>query len=268
MSGDPAGRIRPPAVAGSFYPANPNRLRASVGALLEGARTPDISLHPRLFIVPHAGYEYSGPVAAAAYRGLPPTTGKLVVIGPSHFVSFSGLATPGADGLATPLGVVQCDAALTARVEADEVVAANHLAHAREHSVEVQLPFLQVVLEQFSVLALLTGDVAPATVATLLEELTRDDEVFVLISSDLSHYQNYASARARDRITADAILAIRPEALSRGDVCGLVGVQAALLLAGRRAWQCALLDLRSSGDTAGDLHSVVGYGSFVIGPAR
>jgi AmmeMemoRadiSam system protein B len=236
--------------------------------MLEQANEPAIAVRPRLFIVPHAAYAYSGPVAASAYRCLPRATSKLVVVGPSHFVAFPGLATPGVDGLATPLGVVPCDAELTAAVEAGSVTAPNRTVHAREHSVEVQLPFLQTVLEQFSVLTLLTGEVTAVTIATLLEDLIRDDEVVVLVSSDLSHYQNYYSAQLRDNGTADSILALRPGALNWGDACGLVGVQAGLLLADRQGWECSLLDLRSSGDTAGDRHSVVGYGSFVMGPAR
>jgi len=266
VADSPIGKVRPPAVAGSFYPAGPQRLRTSVESMLQNAVLSDAGIRPRLFIVPHAGYVYAGPVAAAAYRLVPPATRRLVVVGPSHFVPFPGLATPGVEGLATPLGVVPCDAA---PIDAPGgVVTSRPEAHAREHSVEVQLPFCQVVLEQFSALTLLTGDVGAAAVAEVLDDLIQDDEVVVLISSDLSHYHDYDTARARDSATAEAILAFRPEDLAWGDACGLVGVQAGLLLAGRHGWTCSLLDLRSSGDTAGDRDSVVGYGSFVMGPGR
>ena len=188
------------------------------------------------------------------------------MIGPSHFAGFLGLATPGAEGLATPLGIVPVDDQLTATVESHKSVAPNRGAHAREHSVEVQLPFLQVLLGEFTVLALLTGTVQAETLAGVLGDLISSDGVIALISSDLSHYLDYETARARDERTTRAILAGRPGELGQGDACGLVGIQAALILAEQKGWGCSLLDLRSSGDTAGGRDSVVGYGSFAIGP--
>lgn len=258
--------IRQPAVAGSFYPSDSDRLRASVEGMMAAAPVREPVGEPRLLIVPHAGYIYSGPVAATAYRLLDPGTRRLVVVGPSHFVGFAGLATPGVEGLATPLGVVPVDAQLTATVESHHSVAPNRTAHAREHSIEVQLPFLQVLLEEITVLALLTGSVDPTIVAEVLEDLVSSGEVIALVSSDLSHYLEYQTARERDERTARAIVARQFEDLAFGDACGLTGVQAALLVARRKGWECSLLDLRSSGDTAGGLDSVVGYGSFAIGP--
>ncbi len=262
--------VRPPAVAGTFYPSDPHSLRKSVEAMLAAASPGEPDVEARLLVVPHAGYVYSGPVAATAYRLLQVMAPKrrVVVVGPSHFVAFPGLATPGVECLATPLGVVPVDAELTSTAEEWGAVRPNVAAHAREHSVEVQLPFLQVVLQEFSVLTLLTGDVEPETVTAVLRDLVQDDGVLVLISSDLSHYEDYDSARKRDQRTAEAVVALRWGDFAWGDACGLVGIKAALLLARQESWECALLDLRSSGDTAGGHESVVGYGSFVMGPAR
>lgn len=267
MGWNPRHRLtRPPAVAGSFYPSDREVLRAAVGSMLAAASFGDPGVEPRLFIVPHAGYVYSGPVAATAYRLLDPGTRRLVVIGPSHFVGFDGLATPETEGLSTPLGIVPVDVRLTATVESYESVAPDRAAHAREHSIEVQLPFLQVLLEEFTVLALLTGSVPAETVAEVLGDLIGSEGLTALISSDLSHYLDYETARERDERTVRAILAKRPDELKPGDACGLVGLQAALILAEQEGWGCSLLDLRSSGDTAGGRDSVVGYGSFAIGP--
>lgn len=262
--------IRQPAVAGSFYPSDPYDLRQMVEGLVRKAVAPETEVEPRLFIVPHAGYIYSGPVAATAYRllqSVKPPEG-LVAIGPSHFAEFAGLATPGVEYLATPLGTVPVDAGLREVAETDPSVVRHAPAHAREHSLEVQLPFLQIVLEGIAVLPLLTGTVEPAAVADVLGSVMAEDGVMGMISSDLSHYLDYETARTRDAATCAAILDKRPDRLSWGDACGLVGIQAALLLAQRQGWDCALLDLRSSGDTAGDRDRVVGYGSFLIGPSR
>ncbi|MDH3260563.1 MAG: AmmeMemoRadiSam system protein B [Acidimicrobiia bacterium] len=262
--------IRSPAVAGTFYPSDPEELRLSVDGMLAAATVPETAVTARILIVPHAGYVYSGPVAATAYRLMQTAAcpRRLVVVGPSHFVAFTGLATPGVEGLATPLGVVPVDAELTAIAESRAAAAPNRAAHVREHSVEVQLPFLQEVLGQFAVLALLTGAVEPETVAEVLGELMKAEGVVAVISSDLSHYLDYNAALAQDARTARAIVALHPDDLGRDDACGLVGVQAVLQLARKEGWKCSLLDLRSSGDTAGGRDAVVGYGSFVIGPAR
>ena len=262
--------VRSPAVAGTFYPADPERLRMSLDGMLASARVPETGAGVRALIVPHAGYAFSGPVAATAYRLLQTRDrpDSLVVVGPSHFVGFPGMATAGVEGFATPLGVVPVDARLTATAEGHAAVAPNRIAHAGEHSVEVQLPFLQVLFDQVPVLALLTGVVEPATVADTLLALMEADGVVAIISSDLSHYLDYDTGRLQDAGTARAIAGLQPDELGRDDACGLTGVQAALLVAGRMGWKCSLLDLRSSGDTAGGRDRVVGYGSFVIGPAR
>src|SRR3990170_435178 len=189
--------VRPAAVAGAFYPADPAALRGTVERVLEQAVPPAIDVHPRILVVPHAGYVYSGSVVAAAYRVLQaaPTRRRVVLLGPSHFIAFRGIATPGADRLATPLGEVPVDRELTSLAESDPMVAPDSAAHAREHSLEVQLPFLQVVLGEFAVLAMLTGEVTHERAADVLDATTAGGDVVAVISSDLSHYLRYQAAR-------------------------------------------------------------------------
>lgn len=261
--------VRPAAVAGMFYPADPHELRTSIERLLTAEPSPEIDIRPTMLIVPHAGYVYSGPIAASAYRLLQATADivkRVVLLGPSHFVEFTGLATPGVDALATPLGLVPVDHDLTSEGEALDVVVSGSAAHAREHSLEVQLPFLQVALGEFTTLALATGDVASEAVADVLDQMIGAPDVIGVISSDLSHYLDYETAYHRDARTAEAIIGLRAEDLARDDACGRIAVQAALLLAQRRGWSCRLLALGNSGDTAGSLGRVVGYGAFALGP--
>ncbi|MEN8239329.1 MAG: AmmeMemoRadiSam system protein B, partial [Actinomycetota bacterium] len=212
---------------------------------------------------------YSGSTAARAYRLLEKSTDavrRVVVLGPSHMVTFVGLATPGVDALATPLGLVQVDRELTSAAEAFTVVAPRPTAHAREHSVEVQLPFLQVLLGEFTATALLTGDVTAESVADMLDQTIGGADVIGVISSDLSHYLDYETACRRDARTAEAITGLRPQDLAWEDACGRVSVQAALLLARKRGWSCRLLALSNSGDTTRSFERVVGYGAFALGP--
>lgn len=261
--------VRPAAVSGVFYPSDPHELRASVEELLTAGPPPEIDIRPTMLIVPHAGYLYSGPTAAIAYRLLEATTAtarRVVLLGPSHFMKFAGLATPGVDALATPLGSVLVDRELTATAEALDIVARAPDIHSREHSIEVQLPFLQIVLGEFTTLALATGDVAPEAAADVLDEMMRAPDVISVISSDLSHDLDYGTARRQDSRTAGAITGLRPEDLAWDDACGRVALQAALLLAHRRGWACRLLALENSGDTAGSPDRVVGYGAFALGP--
>jgi hypothetical protein len=217
---------------------------------------------PAMLIVPHAGYVYSGPVAATAYRylaALPSPPRRLALIGPSHYVGFDGLATSGADAFQTPLGLIATDS------RAPDATTNNVAAHADEHSLEVQLPFLQVVLDAFTLQPMLTGNVAAEDAADVLDQALSERDAAV-ISSDLSHYLTYDAARERDQRTASAICELRAEDLGRHDACGVTAVQAGLLVARRHDWGCRLVDLRNSGDTAGDRTRVVGYGAFVIGP--
>jgi AmmeMemoRadiSam system protein B len=261
------GTVRPAAVAGTFYPAEPAALRRTITDLLDAASPPLIDVTPRMVIVPHAGYVYSGPVAAFAYRLLVASpANRVVLVGPAHFVTFSGMAIPGVDALETPLGGVPIDPALTAAAEADPDVTRNDPAHRDEHSLEVQLPFLQTVLPSFTVLAMLTATVRPERVAEVLDGLLDEENVIAVVSSDLSHYLTYRAARVRDAATIAAIGELRAEDLAWEDACGRTGVQAALLVARRRRWVCRLLDQRNSGDTAGGKSRVVGYAAFAVGP--
>jgi hypothetical protein len=259
-------RIRVPAVAGSFYPAAAPLLAQQVDRWLEQApRCP--APHPAALIVPHAGYLYSGPVAASGYACLRELRGQVrhvLLLGPCHFVPMNGLAHPDVEALRTPLGDVPVHEALRERAEATCHVAASVLAHRKEHSLEVQLPFLQRVLGDFDVLPLVVGTAEPEEVAEVLDALWSED-VLPIISSDLSHYLPYDTARQVDRETADHILRLEGT-LEDEHACGATAINGLLLVARRRGLHARLLDLRSSGDTAGGRSEVVGYGAFVFHP--
>lgn len=253
-------------MAGAFYPADPARLRREVEGLLAAA-SPVEAAAPLALIVPHAGYAYSGPVAATAYAHLArtrPDVRRVLLIGPSHFAWFEGMALPGAEALATPLGAVAVDAAAEARARHHPGVADSPEAHAREHSLEVQLPFLQVALPGSVVVALLCGQTAPEQAAPIILEFLGEAGTVVVVSSDLSHYLPYAEACRRDEETAQAIARLALNALDHDSACGLVGVQALLLAAREQGLEASRLDLRNSGDTAGDRRRVVGYGAFAL----
>jgi len=258
--------VRPAAVAGAFYPADPARLRAEVAALLPAVASA-AAPPPAALIVPHAGYPYSGPVAATAYAlaaHTRPGLHRVVMFGPSHFARVDGLALPGATALATPLGEVPVDEEAEERAARYPGVGISPEAHGPEHSLEVQLPFLQVVFPDAAVVALLCGQVDPGKVAPVMEEFLGEEGTLVVVSSDLSHYLPYEEARRRDRATAAAVERLEPEALGYDDACGLIGVQALLLSARRQGRRAVCLDLRNSGDTAGDRRRVVGYGAFCV----
>ena len=256
--------VRPPAVAGSFYPALPARLAEQVERLLAGA-DPAPGRAPKALIVPHAGYVYSGPIAATAYACLrgADRIRRVVLLGPAHTVPLRGLALPGADALATPLGEVQVDAAGAGIASAFRQVVVDSIAHAREHSLEVQLPFLQAVLPGVPVVPLVVGQSEAFAVAQVLEALWGGAETLVLVSSDLSHYLPYAQAKRADRATADQILAL-DEPIDPDQACGAYAVNGLLVVARRKNLRCRELDLRNSGDTAGDRSRVVGYGAFAF----
>lgn len=260
--------VRRPHVAGSFYPADPARLHRTVAELLERADPPAPDVEPRMLIVPHAGYIYSGPVAASAYRHLPPVAEAgtpMVLMGPSHFVEVDGVATPEADRFETPLGSSEIDQKLRELAESSPWVAPDPHAHRGEHSLEVQLPFLQHLAADCTILPLLTGGAGAEQAAEVLDSLL-EAGAFAIISSDLSHYLEYERARRQDAATAAAIVELREEDIGWRDACGRIAVRAALLVARSRGWRCSLLDLRNSGDTAGPRDQVVGYGAFVLGP--
>jgi len=262
--------IRPAAVAGLFYPEAPATLAAQVRAYLDKAAAPDSGEIPiKALVVPHAGYVYSGPVAAAAYRKLAAQADairRVVLFGPAHRVPVRGLALPSAQAFATPLGVVEIDGDATAKALGLAQVSTSDAAHALEHSLEVQLPFLQTVLREFRIVPFAVGDATPAQVAEVMELLWNGPQTLIVVSSDMSHYLRYGEARTIDRQTADTVLALSAT-LHDEQACGATPVNGLLTVARRRGLAPALLDLRNSGDTAGDRSRVVGYGSFAFGEA-
>jgi MEMO1 family protein len=252
---------RPAAVAGAFYPARAAVLQRDVAQLL-AAITP-AGATPKALIVPHAGFVYSGAVAAAAYAQLrhAQEIRRVVLIGPSHRVGFRGLAVPSVDAFATPLGSVVVDAALRRAVLTHPCVVASDRAHQLEHSLEVQLPFLQSVLDDFTLLPLVAGDAAPQEVAAVLELVWGGAETLLVISTDLSHYLDYATAAARDAETCRRIATLRTD-LDGEDACGCVGLNGFLLAARAHGLTVRQLARCNSGDSAGDRSRVVGYGAF------
>jgi MEMO1 family protein len=256
--------VRRPAVAGLFYPGSAGELRSTVESLLREAR-PDPGPVPKAVIAPHAGYVYSGPTAAAAFQALatgePPR--RIVVLGPAHRVAVRGLALPGADAFATPLGEVPVDTEAAAAVSRLPQVCTFPEAHGPEHSLEVELPFLQVLFPAAQVLPVVVGDADEDEVAELLDLLWGGPETAIVISSDLSHYLPYDVARRVDHETADEILALEGPLHPR-QACGAFPINGLLVAARKRGLMPRLLDLRNSGDTAGDRGRVVGYGAFAF----
>ncbi|MEW5968012.1 MAG: AmmeMemoRadiSam system protein B [Pseudomonadota bacterium] len=260
--------IRPAAVAGMFYPDDPRMLAHTVSDLLAHAPAGGTAGVPKAIIVPHAGYIYSGPVAASAYARLAALRGRIrrvVLLGPAHRVYVRGLALPGAARFATPLGEVELDRAGMQALAGLPQVVTSAAAHQMEHSLEVQLPFLQQVLGDFSLLPLAVGEATAAEVAEVLETVWGGDETLIVISSDLSHFLPAKLARQIDRGTANAILAMNPH-LNHEQACGATPVNGLLLAARRHGLRPVELDLRNSADTAGDPERVVGYAAFAFVP--
>lgn len=259
--------IRPAAVAGTFYPGDPAVLRRDVDTMLANAQPRHAEQAPKAIIVPHAGYIYSGPVAASAYACLASFRAqyrRVVLLGPVHRIPVRGLALPGdVDSFATPLGAVPLDLAAMSRISGLPQVSHNAPAHAWEHSLEVHLPFLQEILDDFTLVPLAVGDATPGEVAGVLEALWGGSETLIVISSDLSHYLPYEAASRMDRATAGMILALAPP-LSHEQACGGTPVNGLLSVAKARKLKPECLDLRNSGDTAGDKNRVVGYGAFAF----
>jgi AmmeMemoRadiSam system protein B len=275
MSRSPANlvrRTRAAAVAGTFYPDRSDALRGMVRRLLDAAASGDgaSGAAPRAVIAPHAGYVYSGPVAASAFArvtALRDRIRRVVLIGPSHFVSFRGIATSGAAAFATPLGEVEVDLAAESSLAGLPGVSDVPRAHAREHCLEVELPFLQETLDSFAVVPLVVGDATHEEVGRALDLLWGGDETLVVVSSDLSHYLDYQTAANVDAATARAIEELRWEAIEPEHACGWAAIRGLLWTARRRGLAVRTLDLRSSGDTAGPRDAVVGYGAWALDEA-
>ncbi len=268
-------KSRPPAVAGLFYPSNPAELETAVAALLDSAltrvgerlaRLRAQRCFPRALIAPHAGYVYSGPVAATAYAYLTPAAGsvrRVAVFGPAHRFPVRGMALSSADRFEMP------GFSLAADRQARELLTGlgatvHDNAHAGEHSIEVHFPFLRAVLGDVAVAAVAVGEASPPVVGSAMEALLEDEDRVVVVSSDLSHYLDYRSAVAVDRATAEAILALRYEEIGYDQACGRNCINGLLWAARRIGLVPELLDLRNSGDTAGSTDSVVGYPAFAF----
>ena len=256
--------IRPPVVAGLFYPAEPERLAHNVRHLLDGVRP--LGLTPKALIVPHAGYIYSGAIAATAYAALIPIAARIrrvVLLGPAHRVAVHGLALPGMDAFDTPLGRVMLDTVATGSLSHLAQVSVSTQAHALEHSLEVQLPFLQSILTDFRLVPLAVGMASAQEVAEVLETLWGGDETLIVISSDLSHYLPYATAQRVDQQTVQSILKLR-QPIAHDHACGGTPISGLIIAAQKHHLAPHLLDLRNSGDTAGSRDAVVGYAAFAF----
>ena len=257
--------IREAAVADIFYPADPLELERQLNDFLKQAgdnHEPALAL-----IVPHAGYIYSGPIAASAYTHLTSLRGKIskvILLGPSHRVGFRGIAVSGADYFKTPLGEIPLDHEALNEVLKLPQVQQFEQAHTDEHSLEVQLPFLQKVLGEFSLIPLVVGDADPHEVAEVIDSLWKDEHTLVVVSTDLSHYHDYHTAQGLDRNTCTAIETLDPEAISQDQACGRNPLNGLLTVARQRNLHVHTLDLRNSGDTAGPKDRVVGYGAWML----
>jgi AmmeMemoRadiSam system protein B len=261
--------IRPAAVAGTFYPEEPEMLKVQVNDFLQqAANSQSENLHttaPKAIIAPHAGYVYSGPIAASVYARLRPwhdVIKRVILIGPAHRVPVEGLATSSADYFMTPLGKIPLDRESIGQILSLPQVSELDEAHRQEHSLEVHLPFLQEVLDDFSLVPLVFGRTKAKTIDEVLQQMWGGPETLIVVSSDLSHFHDYLEASALDRRAAQAISDLAPEDLSSEQACGQLAIRALLLAAIRHGLQPTMLDLRNSGDTAGSRDSVVGYGAF------
>ena len=263
-----AARIRPPAVAGHFYPRDPAQLRSEVQDLL-GRSSPGPTITPKALIAPHAGYVYSGKIAAAAFatlRHCAQTTTRVVLIGPAHYVRVRGIAAPTVQAFATPLGRVPVDAKGLRGIADLPFLSYADAPHAPEHALEVELPFLQTAIAAFEMLPLIVGDASPSDVAQVLRRLWGGPETLIVVSSDLSHYHSYEIARRLDLATATAIERGDWARVGPDQACGCLAVAGLLVEAGRRGLKAQRLALCNSGDTAGGRNQVVGYGAWAFSP--
>jgi len=260
-------RVRQAGVAGQFYPAESGKLAQAIEGYLAAAEGQARGPAPAAIIAPHAGYIYSGPIAASAYARIAPLRGtvtRVVLIGPAHRLPFRGLAVSDAEAFTTPLGRIEIDREAIEAIAALPQVKRLDAAYDDEHCLEVHLPFLQTVLGDFRLVPIVAGDASPSDVVEVLERLWTGPDTLPVISSDLSHYHDYETARRQDVATARAIEALDGDALGWDDACGRVPIAGLLSVARRRGLHATTLDLRSSGDTAGARGEVVGYGAWAV----
>lgn len=258
--------IRRPSVAGLFYPADPQSLHRNIEHYLHDVdRLP--ARRPKAIVSPHAGYIYSGPVAAFGYAAVRPYAKEIrrvVLLAPAHRLPFRGLAVPSSEVFRTPLGDIVIDEKGVETARQQTGVQLLDRAFDDEHAIEVQLPFLQQVLEEFSLVPIVVGMAEDEEVAGVLGALWGGDETLIVISSDLSHYLDYDTARHHDQQTRRAIEEMRPDALGGHDACGYLPLRGLLKVALDRGLRVETLDMRNSGDTAGPRDRVVGYGSYAV----
>ena len=257
--------IREPAVAGSFYPADPNELQNQLDTLLAAVTTSYPP--PKAMILPHAGYIYSGPVAASGYACLAGDAGhvsRVILLGPAHRQFVQGMAVPDATAFSTPLGKIPLDTEALQQLRQLPQVATDNTAHRSEHSLEVHLPFLQKTLQNFTLVPVLVGDATAGEVCEAIEKLWGGNETLLIVSSDLSHYHDYETAKRRDQATSRAIETLSLEDIDYHDACGRNPVNGLLLYARKHGSSIRNIDLRNSGDTAGPRDQVVGYGAYIL----
>jgi len=265
---DQTTNIRQPAVAGMFYPGHPAELRAQISQFLNAVPGDDTEYEaPKAIVAPHAGYIYSGPVAAMVYARLIPIREQIkrvILLGPSHRVPFDGCAVSSAHYFKTPLGDIPLDTALISSLLEQHLARQLDQAHAMEHSLEVHLPFLQVVLKDFTLVPVVVGDASINEVSDLLEATWGGLETLIVVSSDLSHYHDYNTARQMDLTTSEHIAHLDYNALDGHLACGFIPMRGLLYLCKQRHLQGKIIDYRNSGDTAGPRDQVVGYGAYAF----
>jgi hypothetical protein len=260
--------VRPAAVAGHFYPADPRELAAMVDDFVRAAPVRGGRVDPKAVIAPHAGYLYSGPIGGSAFAAWARSADairRVVLLGPSHWVDFKGLALPDAVSFRTPLGEVPLDLEAVRSLLGLPQVRVFNPGHAHEHALEVELPFLQRTLKEFRIVPLVVGDAADREISDVIERLWGGPETRFVVSSDLSHYHDYPRAFELDHDTARAVEQLQAERLTGDRACGYRPIRGFVRSAARRGMWCEAVDLRNSGDTAGPKHRVVGYGAFYFG---
>ncbi len=258
---------RAPACDSRFYPSERAALQESVDSYVDES-PPELGGRPEAVIAPHAGYVYSGMVAGRAYGAAAPiaeSVERVVLIGPSHFTRFEGLASSRASAFETPLGMTPLDRETIDELASRDVIHVAEEPHRDEHSLETHLPFIQTLFGEVELVPVVTGEAPDEAVADLIEETWNDRETFVAVSSDLSHHLDYETARDVDRTTCEAIESLEPDDIGRRDACGRLAIRGLLLAADRRELSVETLDLQNSGDTAGGRDEVVGYGAWVLG---
>jgi len=256
--------VREPVVAGTFYPSDPITLGSLIDTYLAGDASPETV--PKAIIAPHAGFVYSGPVAGRVYKQFEParaTIKRVILLGPSHRVAFRGMAVPTTTSFRTPLGNIPVDSAAISKIVSLPAVGFLDQAHADEHSLEVHLPFLQQVIDDFSLVPIVVGDVSKEEVADVLDSLWGGPETLVIISSDLSHYEPYDRAKDLDSKTCNKITSLNAT-LAGGEACGCRPVNGLLHYLKLHNLSIETVDLRNSGDTAGSRDRVVGYGAWRV----